>query len=48
MRRRRVSRKVDDLQENASEKGEITSADRASALDEALLSFADALREAED
>jgi serine/threonine-protein kinase len=42
--------KVDDLREKVSEaleKGEITAADRASAIDEALLRFADALREAE-
>jgi eukaryotic-like serine/threonine-protein kinase len=41
---------VDDLREKVSEaldKGEITSADRASAIDEALLMFAEALREAE-
>jgi len=43
--------KVDGLQEKVSEaieKGEITSADRASAIQEALLSFAEALSEAED
>ena len=43
--------KVDELQEKVSdalEKGEITSADRASAIQEALLSFAEALSEAED
>ena len=42
--------KVDDLREKVSEaleKGEITSADRASAIDEALLTFAEALRDAE-
>jgi len=42
--------KVDDLREKVSEaleKGEITSADRASAIDEALLKFAEALRDAE-
>jgi serine/threonine-protein kinase len=42
--------KVDDLREKVSEaleKGEITSADRASAIDEALLMFAEALRDAE-
>ena len=42
--------KVDDLREKVSEaleKGEITSADRASAIDQALLSFAEALRNAE-
>jgi hypothetical protein len=42
--------KVDDLREKVSEaleKGEITSADRASAIDEALLLFAEALRDAE-
>jgi serine/threonine-protein kinase len=41
---------VDDLREKVSEaldKGEITSADRASAIDEALLMFAEALRDAE-
>jgi hypothetical protein len=41
--------KVDDLREKVSEaleKGEITSADRA-AIDEALLMFAEALRDAE-
>jgi hypothetical protein len=39
--------KVDDLREKVSEaleKGEITSSDRASAIDEALLMFAEALR----
>jgi eukaryotic-like serine/threonine-protein kinase len=42
--------KVGDLQEKVSEaleKGEITSADRASAIDEALLKFAEALRDAD-
>jgi len=42
--------KVDDLREKVSEaleKGEITSADRASAIDETLLKFAEALRDAE-
>jgi hypothetical protein len=42
--------KVDDLREKVSEaleKGEITAGDRASAIDEALLMFAEALREAE-
>jgi eukaryotic-like serine/threonine-protein kinase len=42
--------KIDDLREKVSEaleKGEITSADRASAIDEALLKFAEALRDAE-
>jgi eukaryotic-like serine/threonine-protein kinase len=42
--------KVDDMREKVSEaleKGEITSADRASAIDEALLMFAEALRDAE-
>jgi eukaryotic-like serine/threonine-protein kinase len=42
--------KVDDLREKVSEaleKGEITSADRASAIDQALLAFADALHDAE-
>jgi serine/threonine protein kinase len=42
--------KVDDLREKVSEaleKGEITSAERASAIDEALLTFAEALRDAE-
>jgi eukaryotic-like serine/threonine-protein kinase len=42
--------KVDDLREKvaeALEKGEITAADRATAIDEALLRFADALRDAE-
>ena len=46
----RLLEKVDDLQEKVSEafdKGEITSADRASAIQEALLSFAEALRDAE-
>lgn len=41
--------KVDDLREKVSEaleKGEITSTDRASAIDEALLTFAEALRDA--
>jgi serine/threonine protein kinase len=41
--------KVDDLREKVSEafeKGEITSADRASAIDEALLNLAEALRDA--
>ena len=42
--------KVDDLREKVSEaleKGEITSADRASAIDEELLMFAEALRDTE-
>jgi serine/threonine-protein kinase len=42
--------KVDDLREKVSEaleKGEITSAERASAIDEELLMFAEALRDAE-
>jgi len=42
--------KVDDLREKVSEaleKGEITSAERASAIDQALLRFAEALRDAE-
>jgi len=42
--------KVDDLREKVSEaleKGEITDADRASTIDEALLKFAEALRDAE-
>jgi hypothetical protein len=42
--------KVDDLREKVSEaleKGEITSADRASAIDEALLMLAEALRDGE-
>jgi len=42
--------KVDDLRQKVSEaleKGEITSADRASAIDESLLKFAEALRDAE-
>jgi serine/threonine protein kinase len=42
--------KVEDLREKVSEafeKGEITSADRASAIDQALLTFAEALRDAE-
>jgi serine/threonine protein kinase len=42
--------KVDDLRRKVSEaleKGEITSADRASAIDESLLKFAEALRDAE-
>lgn len=46
----RLLEKVDDLQEKVSEaleKGEITSADRASAIDEALQAFAEALRDAE-
>lgn len=46
----RLLEKVDDLREKVSEaleKGEITSADRASAIDEALLMFAEALRDAE-
>ena len=46
----RLLEKVDDLREKVSEaleKGEITSADRASAIDEALLTFAEALRDAE-
>ena len=41
---------VDDLRVlvcEALEKGEITGADRASAIDEALLKFAEALRDAE-
>jgi serine/threonine-protein kinase len=41
---------IDELHEKVSaalEKGEITSADRASAIDDALLRFADALRETE-
>jgi hypothetical protein len=43
--------KIDDLREKVSEaleKGEITSADRVSAIDEALLMFAEALRESEE
>ena len=43
--------KVDELQEKVSEgleKGEITSADRAAAIQEALLSFAEAIGDAED
>ena len=43
--------KVDDLREKVSEaleKGEITSADRASAIDDALLRFEEALRDAEE
>ena len=46
----RLLEKVDDLREKVSEaleKGEITSADRTSAIDEALLKFAEALRDAE-
>jgi serine/threonine-protein kinase len=46
----RLLEKVDDLREKVSEaleKGEITSADRTSAIDEALLTFAEALRDAE-
>jgi serine/threonine protein kinase len=42
--------KIDDLREKVSEaleKGEITSADRASTIDEALLMFAEILRDAE-
>ena len=42
--------KVDDLREKVSEalaKGEITSADRASAIDQALLTFAETLRDAQ-
>jgi serine/threonine-protein kinase len=42
--------KIDELQEKLSEgleKGEITSAERVSAIDEALLMFAEALRDAE-
>jgi eukaryotic-like serine/threonine-protein kinase len=47
----RLLEKVDDLREKVSEaleKGEITAADRASAIDEALLKFAEALRDAEN
>jgi hypothetical protein len=43
--------KVADLQEKVSEaleKGEITSADQASAIQQALQTFAEALRDAED
>ena len=43
--------KVDDLREKVSEaleKGEITAADRASSIDDALLKFAEALRDAEE
>jgi serine/threonine-protein kinase len=46
----RLLEKFDDLREKVSEaleKGEITSADRASAIDQALLTFAEALRGAE-
>ncbi len=46
----RLLEKVNDLRAKVSEaleKGEITSADRASAIDEALLMFAEALRDAE-
>ena len=46
----RLLEKLDDLREKVSEaleKGEITSADRASAIDQALLTFAEALRGAE-
>lgn len=46
----RLLEKIDDLQEKVSEaleKGEITSADRASAIGEALLTFGEALRDAE-
>jgi hypothetical protein len=46
----RLLEKVDDLRKKVSEaleKGEITSAERASAIDEALLIFAEALRDAE-
>jgi serine/threonine-protein kinase len=46
----RLLENVDDLREKVSEaleKGEISSADRASAIDEALLKFAEALRDAE-
>jgi len=46
----RLLEKVADLREKVSEaleKGEITSADRTSAIDEALLKFAEALRDAE-
>ena len=46
----RLLEKVDDLREKVSEaleKGEITSADRASAIDQALLAFAETFRGAE-
>jgi eukaryotic-like serine/threonine-protein kinase len=46
----KLTEEIDDLREKVSEaleKGEITSADRASAIDEALLMFAEALRDAE-
>ena len=46
----RLLEKVNDLRARVSEaleKGEITSADRASAIDEALLTFAEALRDAD-
>jgi cytoskeletal protein RodZ len=46
----RLLEKVNDLRAKVSEaleKGEITSADRASAIDEALLTFAEALRDAD-
>jgi serine/threonine protein kinase len=46
----KLTEKIDDLREKVSEaleKGEITSADRVSAIDEALLMFAEALRDAE-
>jgi eukaryotic-like serine/threonine-protein kinase len=46
----RLLEKVDDLREKVSEaleKGEITNADRASAIDESLLQFEEALRDAE-
>jgi polyhydroxyalkanoate synthesis regulator phasin len=46
----KVLEKIDELRENVSdalEKGEITSAARASAIDQALLSFSEALRDAE-
>jgi eukaryotic-like serine/threonine-protein kinase len=46
----RLLEKVEDLREKVSEaleKGEISSADRASAIDEALLTFEEALRDAE-
>jgi hypothetical protein len=46
----RLLEKVDDLREKVSEaleKGEITSPDRASAIDQALLTFAETLRGAE-
>jgi eukaryotic-like serine/threonine-protein kinase len=47
----KVLEKIDDLREKVSEaleKGEITSADRVSAIDEALLMFAEALRVSEE